>query len=312
MLDDLPGILRCPRCGAPMKCQGPVQRDDVEVRAGTLACDGPDGHAFEVRDGIVRLGAGMADPIVKSELEYERNTYVGDPRLVDPEIIAGFPERLVELWPNNREFAGDFRDLVRHLKLGTGTRTLDVGTGACWSSRLLAEAGGQVVALDVNDHAFCGLGAADIQMRAHGVRFDRVLESMTRLPFANGTFDQVVFNASLHHTPDLAVTLRECRRVLRAGGLVALANEEFSSLRQWIQPQPSAEAGSHHDIDAWAFHRAVRKAGFRISYHVVTHVRRALERRLGGTVSSVATALLEAFPPLHWQLNSKVIVLRPE
>jgi SAM-dependent methyltransferase len=45
---------------------------------------------------------------------------------------------------------------------------------------------------------------------------------MTRLPFADGSFDLVVHSDTLEHVPDPALGLRECRRVLAAGGATAL------------------------------------------------------------------------------------------
>jgi SAM-dependent methyltransferase len=38
------------------------------------------------------------------------------------------------------------------------------------------------------------------------------------LPFANGSFDVAVFNASLHYSSDYAKTLAEARRCVRPGG----------------------------------------------------------------------------------------------
>jgi SAM-dependent methyltransferase len=45
---------------------------------------------------------------------------------------------------------------------------------------------------------------------------------MSRLPFADGSFDLVVHSDTLEHLPDPGSGLRECRRVLDAGGAMAL------------------------------------------------------------------------------------------
>jgi SAM-dependent methyltransferase len=45
---------------------------------------------------------------------------------------------------------------------------------------------------------------------------------MTRLPFADGSFDLVVHSDTLEHVPDPARGLRECRRVLGEPGALAL------------------------------------------------------------------------------------------
>lgn len=45
------------------------------------------------------------------------------------------------------------------------------------------------------------------------------------LPFANETFDALVFNSLLHHLVHYKKFLNECRRVLKKGGFIAFAHE---------------------------------------------------------------------------------------
>ena len=49
------------------------------------------------------------------------------------------------------------------------------------------------------------------------------------LPFPDGSFDTVIGHAVLHHLPDPVRALRECRRVLRPGGIIAFAGEPSQS-----------------------------------------------------------------------------------
>ncbi len=198
---------------------GEAERNDCEIRGGYIVCAGRGRHRFEIKEGIVYFASGMNHEAVKKELAYENSTYHGSTRLTDPQLIAGFPDTLEELWPHTAFFGPDFRALIDRLELFPGAWVLDIGTGPCWSSRLLAQRGARVIALDVNDADFYGLKTSDHLFAAHGVYFERILESMTCLPFADGVMDRITFNASLHHTPNLGQTLVECHRVLKPDGM---------------------------------------------------------------------------------------------
>jgi SAM-dependent methyltransferase len=61
------------------------------------------------------------------------------------------------------------------------------------------------------------------------------------LPWEAGTFDAVIFNHSLEHTPDPVGDLRRARELLRAGGIVAVSVPNFGSWQRerfgahWLQ-----------------------------------------------------------------------------
>lgn len=54
---------------------------------------------------------------------------------------------------------------------------------------------------------------------------ETVVALADRLPLADGTADIVVINSALHHFPDTPGALREARRVLKPGGLLAVMHE---------------------------------------------------------------------------------------
>jgi SAM-dependent methyltransferase len=287
--------------------------DEREVRSGRLRCHGEMRHLFEIKDGMVEFCTGFDHELVKRELAYENSTYHGSPRLRDPALIAQFPETLAELWPHIANFGPDFTDLIDRIDVRQGAWVLDVGTGPCWSSRLLAQRGARVIALDVNEANFYGLGTADILFDAHGIYFERVLESMTELPFADCSIDRITFNASFHHTPDLGRTLRECCRVLKRDGLAAMVNEEFASLRQrWASDESISDTGSHHRIDYQDFEAEAREAGFGLEFFVADHVRRKLSAKLPGPSGQWVVKFFEKTPFALKQLNSALIVLKKE
>lgn len=303
-------VLQCPRCAGPLNATSFVE-NDKEIRSGQLSCAKNKDHLYEIQDGIIRFATGFDHDAVKRELEYENSTYNGSDRLRDEKLIAQFPETLSELWPHTCHFGPDFKVLIDHLELKPGAWVLDVGTGPCWSSRLLAQRGANVIALDVNEANFYGLKTSDILFEHHGVYFERILESMTNLPFQNESLDAITFNASFHHTPDHDQTLRECRRALKPGGLIAMVNEEFVSLRHRLFPAGQAsDTGSHHAIAYADFEKSVRENGFQLEYFVAEHVRQKLKSKLPNALSDFSVALTEQFPSLLKQLNSALVLLR--
>jgi len=123
-------------------------------------------------------------------------------------------------------------------------RILSGGRDVGWRRRAIALArlGSREVALDVGvgtgDVAFGLLDASDPSARVIGVdvsplmleaarrraegrgdrRFAALLATVDGLPFADGSFDRVVAGFAVRNFSDLALGLREMRRVLRVGG----------------------------------------------------------------------------------------------
>lgn len=97
-------------------------------------------------------------------------------------------------------------------------KILDLGAGCGWLSYRLAEHGHSPAALDLRIGELDGLGA----LRHYPAPLMGVQAEFNGLPFEAGLFELVVFNASLHYAADYAVTLREARRVLAPGGVLAI------------------------------------------------------------------------------------------
>lgn len=302
-------ILQCPRCAGRLSLSE-FEVEQGEVRTGTLTCVANKDHSYEIKDGIMYFASGFDHEAVKKEIAYENSTYHGSDQLKDAKIIAQFPETLPDLWPHTCNFGPDFRTLLNKLNLKRGDWVLDVGTGPCWSTRMLAQRGVHAIALDVNDANYYGLKTSDILFEAHNVYFERILESMTNLPFADETLDAVTFNASFHHTPDMEKTLEECFRVLKPGGRIAMVNEEFVSIRQWLfKDETVSDTGSHHAIAYADFEDAVGRNGFRIEYYVADHVRKKLEEKLTPSIGGLVVKTFEMLPISLKQLNSALIIL---
>jgi SAM-dependent methyltransferase len=115
-----------------------------------------------------------------------------------------------------------FRAEVRHLlaacDLRPGARLLEVGCGggSLLRSRLASKKAGMAAGIDMN-----AAGISIARRRARGAAL--ALADAARLPFAGESFDAVVAQHVIEHFERLDDVLREWRRVLAPGGVVAVA-----------------------------------------------------------------------------------------
>jgi ubiquinone/menaquinone biosynthesis C-methylase UbiE len=115
-----------------------------------------------------------------------------------------------------RRFSSHYhlRELFASLQ-GSQGRLLEVGCGIGVDSIQLAKCGFDVTAVDLTESA---LKVARQFAAARGVSVDFRLGNAEGLDFPDGTFDAVYSFGVLHHTPDIARSVGEVRRVLRPGG----------------------------------------------------------------------------------------------
>jgi len=112
------------------------------------------------------------------------------------------------------EHAAAFRNFVtRHVRPGTSVG--EVGCGPGRDTIYLVRAGADVTALDLSWNSIA-LARARVP-EAHYVR-----GSALSLPFAPGTFEVVVSDGVIHHTPDARRAFGELARVLKPGGALYL------------------------------------------------------------------------------------------
>jgi ubiquinone/menaquinone biosynthesis C-methylase UbiE len=105
--------------------------------------------------------------------------------------------------------------------LGPGQRVLEIGPGGGYVTEgILARLGAsaRLVCLDVQ----VGM-LHQIRTRFGGAAPALVCASGSRLPFRSGSFDLVILVGVLGEIPDEDGALRECRRVLDAGGTLAVS-----------------------------------------------------------------------------------------
>jgi demethylmenaquinone methyltransferase/2-methoxy-6-polyprenyl-1,4-benzoquinol methylase len=106
-----------------------------------------------------------------------------------------------------------------------GDRVLDLAAGTGTSTVVLADAGAEVVAVDISSGMLREAGR-------RGVR-DVIVGDAGRLPFADGTFDAVTISFGLRNVPDVPTALSELRRVTRPGGRLVVCEFSRPTWRPW-------------------------------------------------------------------------------
>jgi SAM-dependent methyltransferase len=162
----------------------------------------------------------------------------------------------VPLLPRYRELADEH---VRHLRLPEGRpRLLDVG---CGEGEFLAEMqslGWSAEGLDPSAEAVA-------TAQARGVRARQA--TLSEAGFEPGSFDAITFRLVFEHLRDPVTALGECRRALKAGGVLWIATPSLDSEahrvfgRNWISLEPPRHAVVY---TASALSRLLTDAGFDI------------------------------------------------
>jgi ubiquinone/menaquinone biosynthesis C-methylase UbiE len=111
--------------------------------------------------------------------------------------------------------------LVEACGVSSGQRLLDVAAGTGNVAIRAAEAGADVIALDLTpEHLEAGRRAAV----SRGVELDWVEGDAQALPFADGEFDVVTSSAGAMFAPDHQTVADELLRVCRSGGTIGMIN----------------------------------------------------------------------------------------
>jgi demethylmenaquinone methyltransferase / 2-methoxy-6-polyprenyl-1,4-benzoquinol methylase len=110
-------------------------------------------------------------------------------------------------------------------------RVLDVATGpAGIALAVAARTSAQVVGVDLSE-PMLRAGAANVRSSGFGPRMGLAMANASRLPFADESFDAVMFSYLLRYVDDPAATVAELARCLRPGGTLA-------SLDFYVPPSP--------------------------------------------------------------------------
>lgn len=176
-----------------------------------------------------------------------------------PAIVGSYTLRTAE---NSAAF------LLPHLR--PDAEVLDVGCGPGTITLGLARRAGRVVGLDMSPEMVEACGTLAAREGVANVSFEA--GSAYELPFDGGAFDVVYAHQLLQHLADPVAALREFRRVLRPGGLVAVRDSVYATMvhapvepaierwRDIVQEVAAAnggEANAGRYLPGW-----VRAAGF--------------------------------------------------
>lgn len=158
-------------------------------------------------------------------------------------------------------------ELVRLAAFTAGARVLDVGCGIGGPSRQLAQACGcKVTGLDLTAE-YCHTARMITERTGLDHLVDYHQGDALDMPFEDRSFDGVWTQHVTMNIPDKEALFRECRRVLRPGGRIALyeilANENGGGLHY---PVPWAREPSISFVATEpAMRRALAAAGFEIT-----------------------------------------------
>ena len=109
-----------------------------------------------------------------------------------------------------------------------GCRVLDAACGTGYGSALLARTAGSVVGVDIDPTT---VEFASKRWYSPSTSFQ--VADVTQLPFADGTFDAIVWLEPIEHVADPDVVLDELRRVLVPGGLL-IASTPSRDVYNWV------------------------------------------------------------------------------
>lgn len=261
--------IKCLNCGGKNFDIVNSSGNDKEIRSTDIICANCD-EKYEVKDGIIYLL--LHDEIIKKEQagwvavldkskspeEWTDSFILSLPNVEDPSLGVK-PENVVS-WVKQ---ADNFYGVIKNIPALKNKLVLDIGAGRCWSTAEFARGGAICVAYDILPDKYLGLLSSDIFFQHEGIYFERIIGTMTNLPFADNTFDIVFSNCSLHHTTNLELTFKEISRVLKPDGIIAISNEPVKGIfRNKEASHAEIEAGINENvftIQKWL--RAINNAG---------------------------------------------------
>jgi len=240
-------IIRCPECLGPLR----LTVEDEAIRGGCLSCSRC-AHDFPIAEsmgffGISRAAASLRRQEMDAEYRWNFEMHGLDEHLA----YAPISFRMAE-------------DAIRQLAtvLAPAAMVLDVGAGCGYHTWQLIRHGYRAIAAELASE-FLAYGDAVMEP---DVSFVRLVTDCSLLPVADGSVDAVFCKELAHHVEDLAALFAEFRRVLKAGGVLALVEPcwaKYPGAR--AIPDSAAEAGlTHQSYGFGDYLRSLADAGFNL------------------------------------------------
>ncbi len=185
----------------------------------------PDRIGFE-RNGILYPAGGRRGEDVRFVEEYRRIRREEGRGSDDREYYLRLPDGDFDGVRGSewRERKRSLRWLERHLdrRRRNDLTVVDAGSGNCWLSHRLAVRGACVIAVDVDDDDYDGLGAGRHYLGSGMPPFLRICSGFESLPLRSASIDLLVYNGSLHYAEDLFAVIAEGVRTLRPEGEIVI------------------------------------------------------------------------------------------
>jgi SAM-dependent methyltransferase len=141
-------------------------------------------------------------------------------------------------WPSKYAPDGRLAGRLIHLAgavtyhVSPGGSVLDLGCGTGELAGAIAAAGMRATGWDISPEMLCRAAAADPVGTIAWVQLD---PHWTALPAVPETFDAVVAASVLEYVDDPVAVLRECRRVLRPGGVLLCTVPNLHHPVRWLE-----------------------------------------------------------------------------
>jgi SAM-dependent methyltransferase len=155
-----------------------------------------------------------------------------------------------------------------------GGNVLDLGCGTGQIASAIAAAGIRATGCDISPEMLRRAAAADPSATVDWVQLD---PGWQVLPFGPEAFDAVVASSVLEYVDDAEAVLRECRRVLRPGGILLCTVPDPRHPVRWLESliyvvarEPALRAAGSHwlRLDAYlAYLRVSRQRHFARWWH---------------------------------------------
>lgn len=162
-----------------------------------------------VRNGIIRrLYTAAAEWHIRNRFGYPTESISTAGRLAGPSLLP-FRRKCLSLQAR-----------ARYVRWVPGGRLLDVGCGSGIWLREMRQLGWQVEGVDFDPCAVKVAARAGLRVR---------LGSLEEQNYPAASFDVVTMNHSIEHVPDPLKTIKECARILKPGGQIALGTPNSES-----------------------------------------------------------------------------------
>jgi SAM-dependent methyltransferase len=188
-------------------------------------------------------------------------------------ISAG--KDLAHLAPADLGLLEDFHTMGRYAtaqlvdlaQIASATRVLDAGSGVGGTARYVADRYGcPVTAVDLTDE-YCETNRWLNRLVGLDDRITVRQADVTELPFADGTFDVAISQHVQMNVADKARLYAEARRVLQAGGRLALWDITIGARGELDYPLPWADHPARsHLVTPGELRAVVESAGFAVEH----------------------------------------------